>query len=127
MGVVKKIITGHLKVEPVSPSDRGLTEERACVSSTRLGSRHRWGRAGHEASGSKSRGVSGSSQEWLLPQPEEAPSRILCPHADQHPLSPATITSLNHQLLLVPGGVKRAGNHHLEPRPWRKLQTSVCC
>lgn len=29
---------------------------------------------------------------------------------------PAIITSLNHQLLLVPGGVRRAGTHDLEPQ-----------
>lgn len=119
MGVVKEVMTGHVRAEPVSrlPLRPRPPEDRAWVSSIRRRVLHLRGRAEHGASGSKSR-ASSKLQEWLLPSPGTLQQGHLCPHAAHCPSTPS-----HHYVSQPPAAPRAAGTHHLEPRPWRRLQT----
>lgn len=112
-------MTGHGRAEPVSrlPLRPRPPEDRAWVSSIRPRVLHLRARAEHGASGSKSR-ASSKLQEWMLPSTGTLRQGHLCPHAAHCPPTPS-----HHYVSQPPAAPSAAGTHHLEPRPWRRLQT----
>ncbi|KAI5128822.1 E3 Ubiquitin-Protein Ligase Chfr [Manis pentadactyla] len=98
-------------------------EGRACVSSIRLGTVTSEEGPRMEHLGERAEGTA-SSQDRLLPQPKGSPA---APHALTTIPTTAITTSLNQQLLLVSGGIKRVGTPNLEPRPWRRSPTTASC